>query len=359
MRAYTLYRLECGLRSSAVLGFIGLPTLGFQLDTFFKQGAYGAVAAVLLIYYALIAGIGFWARPRLLGLYLAASLLLLGLHHGPPGAPGGFVTLITHDLVPAPLRQASLLDAATWSAFAGWLNTLVATQAVPGAWATLVVGQITLALMGVLALAFAPLIVPRLSGRFGSLIGHLGLVVGRSTPEYMLAFLLLQIFGPSMLPAILALALHNAAIIGHLVGRQADVMTRDLRPDAPSGLNLYGYELLPRLYGGFLALCLYRWEIVLRESAILGILGIQTLGFFIDSAIAELRLGPGARADRDHRAADAGCRQGLSRAPRRSSAQIRCRPLLSQKRLPPRELDGSGDRAANADLSPCRAAALA
>ncbi|WP_145963414.1 ABC transporter permease family protein [Paracoccus mutanolyticus] len=50
---YALYRLECALRSSAVLGFIGLPTLGFELDSFeldsfFRQGMYGAVAAVLI-----------------------------------------------------------------------------------------------------------------------------------------------------------------------------------------------------------------------------------------------------------------------------------------------------------------------
>ena len=31
-RSYSMYRLECGLRSSAVLGFIGLPTLGFHLE---------------------------------------------------------------------------------------------------------------------------------------------------------------------------------------------------------------------------------------------------------------------------------------------------------------------------------------
>src|SRR5262249_938919 len=30
-KTYTLYRLECGLRSSLVLGFVGLPTVGFHL----------------------------------------------------------------------------------------------------------------------------------------------------------------------------------------------------------------------------------------------------------------------------------------------------------------------------------------
>ncbi len=114
------------------------------------------------------------------------------------------------------------------------------------------------------------------------------LVTVRSTPEYMLAYVALQFLGPSMLPAILALSIHNAGIIGYLMGRHADGLT--YRPDAPRGLNLYAYETVPRLYGQFLAYLLYRWEIILRESAIFGILGVATLGFYVDAAIAELRL---------------------------------------------------------------------
>ncbi|MDF1764193.1 MAG: hypothetical protein P1U57_12350, partial [Oleibacter sp.] len=39
----------------------------------------------------------------------------------------------------------------------------------------------------------------------------------------------------------------------------------------------------------FLALLFYRWEVIMRESAIMGILGIATLGFYIDSAFEEIR----------------------------------------------------------------------
>ena len=56
--------------------------------------------------------------------------------------------------------------------------------------------------------------------------------------------------------------------------------------DAPQGRsNRYLYEVLPRSYGRFLAFLFYRWEVIMRESAILGILGITTLGYYIDSAI--------------------------------------------------------------------------
>ncbi len=34
----------------------------------------------------------------------------------------------------------------------------------------------------------------------------------------------------------------------------------------------------------------YRWEVIMRETAILGIWGIHTLGFSIESAIADMRI---------------------------------------------------------------------
>lgn len=290
LASYTSYRLECAIRSSAVLGFIGLPTLGFQLDSFFKQGQYGAVAAVLIIYFALIATLPFWLRRQLVPVYLLLAMGVLLAHPGPPIAGSSFWNFITTDIVPAPLRNGAWSDGQTWTAFVSWFGALFTGQIAPGMIATLVVAQITLALAGVLALIAFPIGVSALTGKIGSAVGNAGLVVGRSTPEYMLAYLFLQMFGPSMLPAILALSLHNGAIIAHLTAREAAAICKTLRPDAPRGFNLYFYELLPRLFGPFLALSLYRWEIILRETAILGILGVATLGFYIDSAIGELRI---------------------------------------------------------------------
>ncbi|CAA9319157.1 MAG: ABC transporter, permease protein / ABC transporter, permease protein, partial [uncultured Microvirga sp.] len=168
-----------------------------------------------------------------------------------------------------------------------WLQKLLFREAAPGIVQTLVLSQIALVATGVLALAIFPAVSRRFAGRFGQVLGRIWLVVVRSTPEYMLAYVLLQLLGPSMLPAILALSLHNAGIVGYLMGRHADLI--EYRPDAPKGLNLYAYETVPRLYGQFLAYMLYRWEIIIRESAIFGILGVATLGYYVDAAISELR----------------------------------------------------------------------
>ena len=277
--AYTLYRLECGLRSSAVLGFIGLPTLGFELETYFRQAQYDRAVVVLGVFFLLILPIRHWARWRLMPAYLLVSLWALSRIEVPPmgaGALGRFLG----DITPAPIRTG-----ADWGL---WLDKVLWQQGVPGLVDTLVLGQLALVLAGVLAALAFPLIVPRVAGRIGAQLGHALLVLFRSTPEYMLAFLLLQILGPSMLPAVLALGLHNGAIIAHLLGRQAE--TLPLRADAPRGLTLWGWELLPRLQGNFRALCLYRWEIILRESAIMGVLGLGTLGFYVQKNLEELRL---------------------------------------------------------------------
>ena len=79
----------------------------------------------------------------------------------------------------------------------------------------------------------------------------------------------------------------NGAIIAHLLGRYSGELV--LREDACTGINRYSYEILPRVYRQFLAFLLYRWEVIMRETAILGMLGLGTLGFYIDSAFEDIR----------------------------------------------------------------------
>ncbi|PWG64836.1 PhnE/PtxC family ABC transporter permease [Spiribacter halobius] len=280
LMSYTSYRLECGLRSSAVLGFVGMPTLGFYLESAYGEGHYGEVGMLLLVFFALIASLRLWVRPRLVPLYLLAAPWFLGT--GLPIMWGNMGRFFTEDIVPAPLRAGEGLPG-----LFPWLGDLLMNQALPGIAATLVLTQIALVATGLLALASFPMISRQFTGRLGGGFGHAVLIVARSTPEYLLAYILLQLWGPSMLPAAVALALHNGAIIGHLIGRQSNELV--LRPDAPRGLNRYAFEVVPRLYGSFLAFLFYRWEIIMRETAILGILGITTLGFYVDSAIQELR----------------------------------------------------------------------
>ena len=278
---YTSYRLECGLRSSAVLGFVGLPTLGYYLSTAFFEGLYSEVWALLILFYILIAGIRYWVRPRLIPVYLLLSPFIIA--NDSSISVANVKRFFTQDIIPLPLREGEGI-----TGLGAWFSDLLMSEALPGIINTLLLTQLALIMTGIITLLWFPLISRLFFARFGRGLGHLFLVVMRSTPEYILAFILLTLWGPSMLPAIIALALHNGAIIAHLMGRYSDQLA--LRQDVTRGVNLYAFEVVPRIYGQFLAYLFYRWEIILRETAILGILGIATLGFYIDSAIADIRL---------------------------------------------------------------------
>jgi len=55
LTSYTVYRWECAIRSSVVLGFVGAGGLGQELDNSTKMFAGGEVATILLVFIALVA----------------------------------------------------------------------------------------------------------------------------------------------------------------------------------------------------------------------------------------------------------------------------------------------------------------
>ncbi len=66
--SYTVYRWECAIRSSVVLGFVGAGGLGQQLDNSMKMFNGGEVATMLLVFIALVAladQVSAWLRKAL------------------------------------------------------------------------------------------------------------------------------------------------------------------------------------------------------------------------------------------------------------------------------------------------------
>ena len=68
LTSYTVYRWECAIRSSVVLGFVGAGGLGQQLDNSMKMFNGGEVASMLLVFIALVAladSVSAWLRKAL------------------------------------------------------------------------------------------------------------------------------------------------------------------------------------------------------------------------------------------------------------------------------------------------------
>jgi len=68
LTSYTVYRWECAIRSSVVLGFVGAGGLGQQMDNSMKMFNGGEVATMLLVFMALVAladRVSAWLRKAL------------------------------------------------------------------------------------------------------------------------------------------------------------------------------------------------------------------------------------------------------------------------------------------------------
>jgi len=285
---YTSYRFECALRSSAILGFIGLPTIGYHLETAFREGMYSEAAALLYIFYMLVITLKFWTKPKLLIFFLLIAILSTSWETSI--SYSNIVRFITYDILPWPMRAAGYYDASQVVNFNPveifrWAWDISFSTGLPGMWNTLVLTQIALVCTALFTLITFPFGSSQFFKKRHTRFSNLLFIVLRTTPEYIIAYVFLQLWGPSMLPAIFALFLHNGGILSHLTAQNVNNLQLPF-DTTKKRANRYLYEILPRSYGQFLAFLFYRWEVIMRESAILGILGVSTLGFYIDSAIS-------------------------------------------------------------------------
>lgn len=113
----------------------------------------------------------------------------------------------------------------------------------------------------------------------------------RAIPEYVWAFLLLAMLGASAWPAVLALAIHNAGILGKLgaetIENQDHRPLRALRLCGASRRQIAVAALWPLSASRFLLYFFYRFETCVREATVLGMLGVASLGYWIQDARAK------------------------------------------------------------------------
>lgn len=114
------------------------------------------------------------------------------------------------------------------------------------------------------------------------------LMLLRSIPEYLWAFLFLAVLGPSPWAIVLALTLHNLGILGRLGAEiledAAPQPSMALRGLGASRLHVVLAALMPQTLSRGLIFVFYRWETCVREATVLGMLGMASLGFWIVDA---------------------------------------------------------------------------
>lgn len=113
----------------------------------------------------------------------------------------------------------------------------------------------------------------------------------RALPEYILAYLMIALLGPgNAWPAVLALGIHNAGILGRLSAESVENLEpaplQALRYSGARRSDLIVTAVWPLSIGRWLTYLFYRFETCVRESTALGMLGIASLGYWISDSQA-------------------------------------------------------------------------
>ncbi len=124
--------------------------------------------------------------------------------------------------------------------------------------------------------------------RLLNFLAKLVLVSSRSVNSLVWALLFVGIFGPGALAGTLAIAFRSIGFIGKLMGEAIEEAHKGSiealqATGASKGAEIwYGYW--PQIKPAFWSVVLLRWDINVRESAVLGLVGAGGIGMVMDSA---------------------------------------------------------------------------
>ncbi|MFX0546710.1 phosphonate ABC transporter, permease protein PhnE [Roseovarius sp. S1116L3] len=118
------------------------------------------------------------------------------------------------------------------------------------------------------------------------------IVTSRSINSLIWALLLVAIIGPGLLAGIIAIALRSIGFVGKLLyeaieetdPRQIEAITAT--GAAPAQVLTYG--IVPQILPAFWSIAVFRWDINIRESTILGLVGAGGLGLKMNASLAIL-----------------------------------------------------------------------
>jgi phosphonate ABC transporter permease subunit PhnE len=123
-------------------------------------------------------------------------------------------------------------------------------------------------------------------------IGRFILVATRSVHAIIWALFFVAVFGPGALAGTLAIAVHSIGFTGKFLSEAIE----EAKPGpiealvaagaSPLAILLKGYW--PQVKPAFLAISAFRWDINVRESAVLGLVGGGGLGMALDTALSNL-----------------------------------------------------------------------
>lgn len=119
--------------------------------------------------------------------------------------------------------------------------------------------------------------------------GRFILVSSRSVNTIIWALLFVAIFGPGIVAGIAAIMFRSIGFLGKLLGEAIEEIDRKpveaLEAVGASQFKIVLYAIVPQVMPAFFAVAILRWDINLRESTVLGLVGAGGIGMILQGAI--------------------------------------------------------------------------
>jgi phosphonate transport system permease protein len=118
------------------------------------------------------------------------------------------------------------------------------------------------------------------------------IVSSRSINSLIWALMLVTIVGPGVFAGIIAIALRSIGFCAKLLYEAIEEIDESqveaVRATGASGAQVTAYGIVPQVLPAFAGISVFRWDINIRESTVLGLVGAGGIGLPLNAAITTL-----------------------------------------------------------------------
>lgn len=322
--SYSFYRFECSIRAAAVLGIIGAGGLGYQMLLSLQSLRYEEMWTFLIALVLLSGCTDFWSsllRHRL-GAPSRLAINVLDLKKSKKNLPRNdfFIKASLGSVIVLVIFSFWYIQAdfsKLWSPRTAKLLAGVVHDALPPDFSqlnqlfTLSTQTLAMSILAIAGAGFGGILLSFPAARNFLVLASdsykinaigLGLKQGltrhwatfililtrfillflRAVPEPIWALIFLFVLFPGILPGAIALSLHNLGILGRLMAEVTENLDQrpmqSLKALGATNPQIFLYAVLPRTLPRNLAYILYRWEVCIRTTVIVGLVGAGGLG---------------------------------------------------------------------------------
>ena len=115
------------------------------------------------------------------------------------------------------------------------------------------------------------------------------IVASRSINALIWGLLLVAVLGPGVLAGIIAIALRSIGFVGKLLYEAIEeideTQVEAVRATGASSAQVMAFGIIPQILPAFATICVFRWDINIRESTVLGLVGAGGLGLALESSL--------------------------------------------------------------------------